>query len=230
MVRDIQAANMKEKINNSPLFQKLRQFRLWRSNIYNNIFSAEILFAAGLLIMPAFLFNHDTQLRAVQFLFFWFLAWLSGKKINPLVTIAVMAVITACNLLVPYGQVLFSIAQFKITSGALKTGVHRAVTLQGLFMLSRFTIRPDLKIPGAFGGVFGESLRLFTILNGRKPQFNRKDILGSIDRLMLELGDPQIAVGTPAAKSAAKPAGFLFLAVTAFLSWLPFFLQYFTVK
>jgi heptaprenyl diphosphate synthase len=181
------------------------------------------LFAAGLIIMPAFLFNPNTQLRVIQFLFFWFLSWLSGKKNNPLVTITVMAVIVFFNLLVPYGQVLFSVARFKITYGALKTGVHRAVTLQGLFMLSRFTIRPDLEIPGAFGGILGESFRIFAELNGQKIHFDRKDFLGSIDRLMLRFSEPERTAPGRTAKSVTRPAGYFIVAVIALLSWLPVF-------
>jgi len=174
--------------------------------------------------MPALLFNSVTLSRVLQFLFFWFLAWLSGKRNNPLLTILVILGIVAFNLIIPYGQVLFSIGAFKITSGALKAGIHRAVTLEGLIMLSRFTIRGDLKIPGSFGELTGESFRLFAIIMDRKKDISRKNFIAGIDKLMLELSEdtPDTpASGQPPPAVRTKITGFVILAVAAFLSWLP---------
>ena len=191
-----------------------------RQEVYESIFSARALFIAGLLIMPSLLFNPSTKFRIIQFLFFWLLVWLSGKKTNPLFTILIIAVIAAFNLIVPYGRILFSIGAFKITSGALTAGIHRAVTLEGLVMLSKATIRQDLKIPGAFGELLGESLRIFSAMMSKKYRITGKNFLADIDRLMLELGEediPQDAVH----EIRTKPAGFAVLAIAVILSWLP---------
>src|SRR5215470_3041461 len=118
-----------------------------RQEIYDSVFDAKTLFIAGLLVMPALLFNPVTEYRCLQFLFFWALVWLSGKKINPVITLLVIAVIVAFNLVIPHGRVLLTIGPFKITYGALKAGIHRAVTFEALVMLSKVSIRQDLKIP-----------------------------------------------------------------------------------
>ena len=139
-----------------------------RISFYNSIFSASALFIAGLFIMPALLFNPSTEYRVLQFLFFWFLALLCGKKTNPVFTILMIVFIVAFNLIIPYGRVLYSIGVFKITSGALSAGIHRAITLAALIMLSKLTIRQDLKIPGTFGEILGDSLRMFYVIMSRK--------------------------------------------------------------
>jgi hypothetical protein len=54
-------------------------------------------------------------------------------------------------------------------------------------MLSRATIRPDLKLPGTFGALIGESFRMLEQINERKGIINRKNIIGGIDQLMIEL-------------------------------------------
>ena len=208
---------------------RLEKFRLRRRRIYDDIFSAPALCFTGLIIMPALLFNPISSQRIIQFLFFWFLAWLSGKKTNPLITIMIVMGIVAFNLIIPYGRLLFSIGVFRITSGALRAGIHRAVTLEGLIMLSFITIRKDLKIPGLFGELIGESFRIFAIILDSKPAVTWKNFFADIDRLMLELsGDDaaQQAAAQPAAaaqQAAArtKPVGFVILAVAAILSWLP---------
>ena len=194
-----------------------------RRDVYNDIFSARALFFTGLIIMPALLFNPSTEYRCIQFLFFCFLVLLSGKKINFFVTILIIAGITAFNLIVPYGRVLFSAGAFKITSGALKAGIHRAVTLEALVMLSKVTIRQDVNIPGAFGKLLCESLRIFSAMTEKKYRITAGNVIAGIDALLLELSDEAIPEAA-SAKSRTKLSGFLILILAAALSWLPWLL------
>jgi heptaprenyl diphosphate synthase len=209
------------------------KFRIRRREIYENLFSARALCIAGLLIMPALLFNPNTLFRILQFFCFWFLAWLSGKKNNPLITILVMLFIVLFNLIVPYGQVLVSIGPFKITSGALMAGIHRAVTLEALIMISRLTIRRDLKIPGAFGELIGESFRIFALIMDRKQGITRKYLMGDIDRLMLELSEDGAEAPSPAGEAVLKRTGapgFIILAVIVLLAWSPWVFMLFVLN
>jgi heptaprenyl diphosphate synthase len=213
--------------------KSLDQFREKRQRVYEGFFSAKALFFTGLVIMPAFLFTPLTSLRIILFLFFWFLSWLAGKKSNPLFIIVIILGITLFNLIVPYGRVLFSISAFKVTVGALLGGIHRAVTFEGLIMLSRIAIRPDLKIPGFFGELTGETFRIFSVIMNQRNRITRINIMGDIDRLMLELsGDDrnnnnngETGNGGETHQPVAacifrtQPAGFVILAVVAILPW-----------
>ena len=196
-----------------------------RQEVYENIFTARALFFAGILIMPSLLFNPVTEYRCLQFLFFWFLVWLSGKKSNPLLTLIVLASVIIFNLIIPYGRVLFSIGQFKITSGALKAGIHRAVTFEALVMLSKVSVRQDLKIPGGFGGLLSESLKIFSGMMNRKYRFAGKNIFAEIDNLLLELSCEDFSVVTPH-EQKTKPAGYIVIVITVLLSWLPCALRF----
>jgi heptaprenyl diphosphate synthase len=207
--------------------KRFDQLRAGRRQIYEGLFSARALCITGLLIMPALLFNFatfrifqiDFPLRFFQFLFFWFLAWLSGKKNNPLFTGLIILGIVAFNLIVPYGEILFAVGKFRITEGALVIGIHRAVTLAGLIMLSRVTVRPDIKIPGLFGELVGESFRIFALILDRKQRITRKNLIPDIDRLMLELSNDDIPQAGAAMASRTKPVGFVILAFATLLSW-----------
>ena len=205
--------------------KQLDQFRAKRRKVYEDLFSAKALCIAGLIIMPALLFNPVVPFRIVQFLFFWFLAWLAGKKNNLLFTFLVILGIVIFNLIIPYGRVLFSIGVFKITAGALLGGIQRAVTLEGLIMLSRITIRPDLKIPGFFGELIGESFRIFAVITDRKQRSapgTWKNFMTDIDRLMLDLSGDDAQAPQPAAPlPRTNAAGFVILAAAVVLSWLP---------
>jgi len=195
-----------------------KTFREKRHEVYDNLFSANILCVMGLLSMPALLFNPNTVSRVFQFLFFWFLAWLSGRKNNPIITIAVIISITFFNLLVPYGRVLFTIGAFKITETALLTGIRRAVTLEGLIMLSKVSIRHDLKIPGAFGELLGESLRISSELMNRKYRISPKTIIADLDNLMIELSNDTEVI-THNVNVKTKPSAFIIVAAVVVVSW-----------
>jgi heptaprenyl diphosphate synthase len=201
-------------------------FRLKRRAAYEGLFSARALCIAGLLMMPALLFNPIPLSRAAQFLFFWLLAWLSGAKNNPLITVLIIVCIAAFNLIVPYGRVLCVIGIFKITSGALLTGIQRAVTLEGLIMLSRFAVRRDIRIPGKFGELVGESFRVFALILDRKGRVTRENFIAGIDRLMIELDSGDDTGKTPPDDKPAPAlrtgtAGIVMLAAAILLAWLP---------
>lgn len=203
--------------------KRFDQFRDKRKKVYDDLFSAKALCIAGFITMPALLFNPFAPFRILQFLLFWFLAWLAGKKNNPLFTILIILGIVIFNLIIPYGRVLFSIGAFKITAGALATGVNRAVTLEGLIMLSRITIRQDLKLPGLFGELIGESFRIFAVIMGQKQRITRKNLIGDIDQMMIDLssGDREPPETGAITASRTKPLGYVLIAVVVILSWIP---------
>ena len=194
-----------------------------RLEVFESVFGAKALFMAGFLIMPALLFNPSTEYRIVQLVFFMFLVLLSGKNINPLFTVFIIMGIVAFNLIIPYGYVLFSVGSFKITSGALTAGIHRAVTLCALVMLSKVTIRQDLKIPGSFGELLCKSLRIFSVLINRKSRITAKNFIRDIDRMLQKLSEEDIDQ-MPVQVTRTKPAGYVILIVVIIISWLPWFI------
>jgi heptaprenyl diphosphate synthase len=200
------------------------KFRRKRRDLCERIFSSRDLCAAGILMMPALVFNPNPYARVMQFLFFVLLVWFAGKKNNALVTIAVILSIVAFNLLTPYGRVLFSAGMFRLTEGALRAGLQRAATLEGLIMLSRFAIRRDLRLPGAFGALIGESFRILASIQERRNAVSGKNFVAGIDALMLELSQTE---NLPANASGDDPrrgstaAGRIILAAAVILTWLP---------
>ncbi len=158
-----------------------------RGNVFIQHFPSEALFISGLIAMPAFLFNPSIASRCVQFTLFILINWLAGRKLNLIPLLIASAGIIGFNLIVPYGRVLYTLMGWRITEGALWAGIERAVTVEGLILLSRVSIRSDLRLPGALGALIGESFRYFERILERKGGIERKDPIGGIDRLMLEL-------------------------------------------
>ncbi|MDR2632033.1 MAG: hypothetical protein LBC51_00215 [Treponema sp.] len=148
-------------------------------------------FLAGLLMMAAFLVNPSALLRGAQGMLFWFYAYKSGKKNKLWITLSVMGAIVLFNLLVPYGKVLARLGAFPITLGALLGGLHKALTLEGLILLSKASIRADLCLPGFFGSLLSESFRIFERISRRKALITRRHFIEGIDQLLLELSEEQ---------------------------------------
>ena len=206
----------KELVNSS--------LRKAREEFCLKLFAPAELALAGLCMMAAMLFNQDTTAMFIQFLFFFFLAWLSGKKINLLFTVSVMFTIVFFNLLVPYGQILFSLGPLAVTSGALQAGINRALMFQGLFMLSKCCVRPDLIFPGAFGSLAGESLRIFGRLTEEKKAIGKKNWVAYVDSLLISYTEN--AAESPVEERRQRSSGQIFasrlvLAAAVILSWLP---------
>ncbi|MDR0388682.1 MAG: hypothetical protein LBH73_01270 [Spirochaetaceae bacterium] len=213
---------------------KREQWRKARRSCFEKLFLSRDLFIAGLISMPALLFNPAPIRRIDLFLLFWFLAWLCGKKNNPLITLLIIVFITAFNLLVPYGKVLYAIGRFRITDGALLSGITKAVTLEGLIMLSRVTIRQDLRLPGSLGRLIGDSFRIFEKLTEKKGAIDRKNITGSLDNLLFELSEEETggeaghsAEAAPETQNSGKnrlrfstPAGYCILICAVLIFWL----------
>jgi heptaprenyl diphosphate synthase len=174
------------------------------------------LCAAALLMAAAFLCNPSPLLRTLQFLLFWLFAYLSGKKIRPLVTLPAVLGIVIFNLFPPYGRVLAEWGALRITGGALLAGLRKALTLEGLILLSGAAIRPDLHFPGPLGTLVAESFKLFERIGplGSGGGGKRAGLIAGIDRLMLELSAEQEAArggnppgaGIPENKASSGPA------------------------
>ncbi len=207
-----------------------RRFREVRKDAALDLFPSSALFAAGILCMPAFLFNPSLPLRFLQFLLFWLFAWAVGKRISLAATLIAGASIVLFNLFVPYGETLAVLWSFPITSGALKAGLERAVTVEGLILLSRATIRSDLRLPGTVGALVGESFRYFDRIVERKGGIERKDPIGGIDRLMGELWDERDELRAAAERRAGGERrgwlGYPILAAAALSIWAPWLLLF----
>jgi len=161
--------------------------------------SPQALFLCGALLFPPFLLQQDLVVRAGLIAAFVALNALAGRRIRVLQSILVAAGIAAFNLVIPTGRVLLAPLGLAITEGALKSGLMKATAMTGLVFLSRFSIRPNLRLPGRIGGLIGRSLFYFEAIMGQRRRIDRKDIIGSIDALLLSVTE------TGAAEGAGKP-------------------------
>ncbi len=146
--------------------------------------STRNLFLTGLLVIPAYLLQPSLLVRVPQVLLFAFMADRAGKKIKWLYFVIMVTSITVFNLLTPFGRVLFSVGPLEVTSGALRGGVMKGMTVVGLVFISLFSIRSDLALPGRLGGLIGRVFYYFEkILEGRK-RIEPRRLIASLDDIL----------------------------------------------
>lgn len=182
---------------------------------------AGMQFGAGALLMAGFIAQSDLVLRAVEFAAFLALVRLSGRRLRPLPYLVMSAGVIASNLVVPIGRELASVLGLAITETALKSGVAKALTLVGMIAASQFSIRPDLRLPGRFGGLLARSLLYFQLIMAERRRIDRRDPIGSIDALLLEVHGARTTGRGGESRILTTAAGVFVLAGIVSLTWVP---------
>ncbi len=147
-------------------------------------------FLWGLSLMPLVAFTKDWRVLTVELVAAALLLLLSGKKIRPLARLFFILSVILFSLLNPRGLILWEWGWLRITEDALEDGLRRSLSILTLLFISGFSVSASLRLPGRFGsllsGVFSSLLRL---MEGKK-NFDKKDWVGSIDRILLGVLDP----------------------------------------
>ena len=182
--------------------------------------SPRVLFLAGALLFPAFLMQQDILLRALEILLFICLNALSGRRIRVLNYVVVTAGIVVFNLVIPTGRVLVTVLGLSITEGALKSGLLKGTAMSGLIALSQFSIRADLHLPGRIGGLIGRYLFYFEKIMGERRRIDRRDIIGSIDTLLIEVqAAGALEAGAGRLRVRSSVAGLAVLLLIVAVNW-----------
>jgi len=174
-------------------------------------------FAAGMLMLPPFLLIEGLGYKVFLAGFFTLLAVLAGKHIRWGYYFILILSVTFFSLLSPWGRVIIEIGPITVTSGALIKGLTRGITLAGMVFLSVAAIRPELKLPGGFGGLLGRTFFYFDSIIEGKKRLSRKNFFTSLDELLMERFNPEaedFGVEEPGSGIPSPAAG-------SFRGWLP---------
>jgi signal transduction histidine kinase len=180
----------------------LRRQHPW---MVNNI-SARMLFWAGMLILPAYLLQSNLIIRLVQVVFFGVLTTVAGKRLQWFYFLTIIVTITVFHLLVPSGVVIATVNGFRITLGALRTGLFKAVTIVGLVFISLVSVRADLRLPGRLGSLAGKMFWSFEQIMERRGELEARRPFVSGDRLLFSLYDGLAMMDESHARTAERKA------------------------
>jgi heptaprenyl diphosphate synthase len=154
--------------------------------------------AAGLFLLVPWL-----PVRTALFLLFWIAVIVLRKETRLVLTLFVIVAVTAFNLFPPYGKVLAVFGPITITLGSLLGGLRKAISFEGLIMLSRLIVHNGLQLPGSFGRLLGDSFAVLEKLNGRKSALEtaadkgdmgdtgKCGLMEKLDRFLCELSSGQ---------------------------------------
>jgi heptaprenyl diphosphate synthase len=131
--------------------------------------------------------QQDLAVRGMQIMLFAALTALTGRRVRLAQFLVMGAGIVLFNLLIPTGKVLAAPFGLPLTEGALKIGLWKTTAMIGLIVLSQFSMRFDLRLPGWIGGMIGRSLFYFELIMSKRRRIDRKDIIASIDRILIEV-------------------------------------------
>lgn len=148
--------------------------------------SPSFLFMAGLLLAPAIIVQQNLIVKAVQTVVFFILALLSvsvAKRRLIVGSIVFMTTTIVVNLFSPVGRVMLRIGPLTVTRGALIVGLSKATTLGCLLYLSRFCIRPSVRLPGTLGRYVSETFAFLSKLLVRRRKLPRKNLVQRLDEI-----------------------------------------------
>ena len=138
------------------------------AQLFSHRIRAYLVLALTLSTAILFIAQASIPARAILVLVYWGLGALHGRRMSPLRMILSTAGIVFFSLLVPSGEVLARLGPLPLTRGALEAGLDRALAIEGLLLLSRALITPDLaRALGRRDGLLGQTLNAFTRLTAR---------------------------------------------------------------
>ncbi len=178
---------------------------------------------AGLCMLPALVFQFDLLPLLLQLGLLIIIRLLQGGRIRVKTNLMMIVTITAVNLLQAHGQVLYEIAGFEITLGALRIGLVRSLKLIALIYLSQFMISQRPAFPGRLGNLLSLQFSYYEGFLNSGLKVNPKQFIQRLDELLFQLeehrGDPgdrfQAAGSVGWIPAAAAAAAFWVIYATA---------------
>lgn len=153
------------------------------------------LFFGGLALSVGFVFVPWLALKVGLLAVFAVIDLGLGHRIRFVPALLTSTAILAFNLFPPLGRELGMVWGFPITEGALRLGIERAVTFEGLLLISKATVSKGLVLPGSLGRTISETFRCFGLISGRKTPISFRNSISSIDALMEEIEQARAGTG-----------------------------------
>jgi heptaprenyl diphosphate synthase len=116
--------------------------------------------------------------------------------------LVVSAGIILANLLVPSGKVLFSLGPFAVTQFALVDGILKALTFEGLMLISKASIMPGLRLPGRLGGIVASAFLYYDRIIEYKGKVRAASLASDADAMMRSVWESE---SLEAGSSQARP-------------------------
>lgn len=180
-----------------------------------------VRFFWGLGLLGCLLFSGDWVPRGILVALGFGLAVVSGKRVSLGYFGFLMATVVIFNLFLPVGRVWVTVGPVPVTEGAFFLGLGKGFTFAGLVFFSLASISRNLRLPGRFGALWGQTFAWYEQLMDQRRALKPRALLMSIDRLLERLyptrpGSPKPASWdeSPTARRPTTPGGWALVAAT----------------
>jgi uncharacterized membrane protein len=150
--------------------------------------SAAFRVPCGIALIVALMFSPGIPARAIVAAAALVLALSDRSRIRAVPAIAMALSVVAFNLAVPFGKVLASPFGLPVTAGALETGIKKALEIEGMLFVSKWMLKPGIRLPGKAGTLVSEAFSLAGALTAGRKRLNPRNLVASLDAIMSERG------------------------------------------
>jgi len=170
-------------------------------------------------VIVAFLLQANLIVRICEVALFALLATLAGKRIKWLYFLVMVTSVTFFNVLTPVGELLIRLGPVRITRGALEQGLMKGFAIVGLVFVSLFAVRPDLRLPGALGGVLARLFFYFELIFDSRKRVSARRLVSSVDEILLSIYPGSELPEGDAGSSRNTIAGIIGMVVVTAACW-----------
>ncbi|AGT43727.1 Gx transporter family protein [Treponema pedis] len=142
---------------------------------------------SGIVLFLLLLFTDFLAVKTIVFGASLILCTADRQKINFTNLIVMFTVIIIFNLFPPAGKIVFGIFGFEITSEALLRGIEKAVILEGMIYISKWALNTEFNFKSKFGKTVSASLNVFQKLLSVKNEINPKNLIPTLDAILLSM-------------------------------------------
>lgn len=146
--------------------------------------SSAFRFWAGMVLLLSLMFLNSPIIQAGIVLLGVCLVLADSSRIRPLPALVMAASIVLFNLFAPFGKVLWTPLNLPVTAGALALGIKKALTVEGMIFISRWMLKPGIRLPGKTGRLVAQAFDILGHLSGNRKKFDSKNVIQSIDSIM----------------------------------------------
>ena len=150
--------------------------------------SAALRVPCGIALIVALMFSGGIPARAAIAAGALFLALTDRSRIRVVPAIAMALSVVAFNLAVPFGKVLVSPFGIPITAGALEAGIKKALEIEGMLFVSKWMLKPGIRLPGKAGTLVSEAFGIVGALTAGRKRIDPRNLVASLDAIMSERG------------------------------------------
>ena len=179
------------------------------------------LLVCGFASMVAITLQPGVVIRCAQMAVCIVLARIIGKRIRLLPPSLMLVAVVAANLLVPSGRVIASIWGFSVTDGALTAGLLKGSLLIALIYMSRISVRPGLRLPGAIGSMLVNVFAYFEMLNDGWRDTSGS-LIARLDALLIRVHRQGCASSARGMKPEFQAKELIVAVFLVALSWGPY--------